>query len=102
MTRMQELAIEKLENQFLGFYGFPETKEIKSKYVKEYEDGAVYIQLTVGYIGDEGTMQEVSCRNSLNVWIGKKGGYYKISDSKSHYRRTFRTVVDVICKCQWR
>lgn len=102
MTRAQEQAIERLVNKFVGFYGFPEEKEVKRKYVKEYDGGTVYVQLTVGYIGDEGTMQEVICRNSLDVCIGKKGGYFKYSDSKSHYRRTFRTVVDVICKCQWR
>lgn len=102
MTRAQEVAIEKLEKAFLGFYGYAETKEVKTKNVSEWESGVVYLQLEVGRIGDEGTMGEVFGRNELAVCIGKQGGYFMISDSKSHYRKTFSSTTAVICKCQWR
>lgn len=102
MTKAQERAIEVLKRTFLGFYGYPESKEIKKEYIEEYDNGNVYVMLEVGYIGDEGTNQEIFCRDQLSVCIGKRGGYYNYADSKSHYRKTYKNAILVCCKAQWR
>ena len=102
MTRAQERAIERLKNTFLGLYGYPETKEFKYEKIEEFENGVVYVSLEVGSKGDEGTLASIICRNNLSVLIGKKGGYYNYSDSKSHYRKTYNSAVDVCCRAQWK
>lgn len=101
MTQAQEKAIEILKNTFVGFYGYSEEKEIKREEIKELGDGGIYVMLEVGYIGDEGTGQEIFCRNRLSVCIGKQGGYYTYSNSKSHYRKTYRNAILVCCKARW-
>lgn len=101
MTQAQEKAIEVLKNTFVGFYGYPEKKEIKHEEIEELENGSVYVMLEVGYIGDEGTMQEILCRDRLSVCIGKRGGYYKYADSKSHYRKTYKNAILACCGAQW-
>lgn len=101
MTQAQEKAIEVLKNTFIGFYGYPEDTEIKKETVKELDNGSVYVMLQVGYIGDEGTSERIFCRHQLSVCIGKQGGYYNYSDSKSHYRKTYSSATLVCCKAQW-
>lgn len=102
MTKAQERAIEVLKKTFLSFYGYSENKEIKKEMIEELDDGNVYVMLEVGYIGDEGTMKEIFCRNQLSVCIGKQGGYYNYSHSKSHYRKTYSSATLVCCKAQWK
>lgn len=106
MTRAQERALEQLKERFVGFYGYAEEKEIKECKVTEYgENGKadiIYVYMQVGYIGDEGTNQEVFCRNQLSVCIGVDGGYFKYSDSPSHYKKRYSSATLVCCNCQWR
>lgn len=102
MTRAQEIAVENLKKAFVGFYGYAEQHEIKYEKVEECDGGIVYVSLEVGRKNDEGTMLEVIGRNNLSVCVGPQGGYFKYSDSKSHYRRTFQGTTAVICKCQWK
>lgn len=101
MTNVQVAALEKLKERFLGFYGYAEEKEFKQIKTTDMTDGSVYVFLEVGYIGDEGTMQAIVCRNRLSVCIGKKGGYFNYSDSKSHYRKTYSDATLVCCRAQW-
>ena len=100
MTKAQEKAIEVLKQKFLGFYGHPETKEFKREVIEEY-NGIVFVMLEVGYKGDEGTMREVLCRNQLSVLVGKRGGYFNYSNSKSAYRKTYNSATAVCCDAQW-
>ena len=102
MTRAQERAIEVLKERWLGFYGHPEMKEFKRELVEEWEDGTVYVSLEVGAIGDEGTMAAIICRNNLSLCIGKKGGYFKHSDSKSHYRKSFSNATYACIGGAWK
>lgn len=101
LTKAQERSIEILKRAFLGFYGYPENKEIKEETIEEIGNGNVYVMLQVGYIGDEGTGKEIFCRHQLSVCVGKQGGYYNYSDSKSHYRKTYNNAILVCCKAQW-
>lgn len=100
MTKAQERAIETLKSTFLEFYGHPEMKEFKDVTIKELATGSVHVTLEVGYIGDEGTMREVMCRDNLSVCIGKRGGYYNYR-GKSYYRRMYKSATLVCCHCQW-
>lgn len=102
MTRAQERAIETLKTTFLGFYGHPEKKEFKKCEVEQFIGDSVRVFLEVGYIGDEGTMGALLCRERLSVLIGKQGGYYDYSSSKSHYRKTYSSAIMVCCKAQWK
>jgi hypothetical protein len=83
MTKQQEVSLNKLRERFLGFYGHPEKHEIKNEELTENwaESNMVYVNLEVGYIGDEGTMAAVTCRSNLHVAIGKNGGYYAFRKS---------------------
>lgn len=102
MTREQERAIEVLEKRFLEFYGHPENKEVKTKTVEEFDTGIVYVMLEVGYIGDEGTMQEYLCRNTLSVLIGKQGGYFNFFKGDGCNRRYYKNATLVCCHAQWK
>lgn len=79
MTSYQEKAIEKLKSAFFKHYSFgrPEEHEFKEIHVEEWEiTETVYVRLTVGMIGDEGTLAECFCRDTTAVCIGKRGGYF--------------------------
>ena len=106
MTRAQERALEQLKEEFVGFYGYAEEKEIKECRVKEYgENGkadTIHVYLEVGYISDEGTYKEFHCRNQLSVFIGVDGGYFQYSDSPSHYKKRYNSATMVCIKCQWK
>lgn len=93
MTSYQEKAIEKLKSAFFNHYSFgrPETHEFKEIHVEEWENTeTVYVRLTVGMIGDEGTMAEFYARDTTAVCIGKRGGYFSYRDS-SHKKCSLNT-----------
>lgn len=84
MTTNQEKALNRLTNYFTEYYSYgrPEEHELKEKHVEEWEElGIVYVRLTMGCIGDEGTMAEVFGRDSTAVCIGKAGGYFSYRES---------------------
>ena len=102
MTREQERAVAALKEKFLGFYGYPETKEFKAEKIEEIHGGVLYVMLEVGMKGDEGTLASLLCRNTLSVLIGKRGGYYNYSNSKSHYKVRYNSATMVCCNAQWK
>ena len=102
LTKAQENAIEALKVKFLGFYGGAENKEFKTATVKVYDNGVAYVMLEVGYIGDEGTAKELFARDTMSVMVGKQGGYFKYSDSASHYKKSFRNATMACIGGHWK
>lgn len=84
MTTKQEKALNILIKNFAETFSFgsPETHEFKEKFVEEWEEvETVYVRLTMGCIGDEGTLAECFCRDTTAVCIGKGGGYFSYRES---------------------
>lgn len=83
MTNEQERKIKEIEKIMINLVGHPETKEIKQKEVKETDYGVVSMYISVGEIGDEGTMAAILCRQTAHVFIGPKGGCWTYSRARS-------------------
>ncbi len=62
------------------FYG--DRYEVKSEEIT-YMEGAVYVSVTFGMKGDEGTMAEFICRDRYGFFIGERGGIFYYGP-KSH------------------
>lgn len=83
ITKEQEKRIEQFRNIMLNLVGYPETKEIKREQIHDIGYGTISVVITVGSIGDEGTMAEVVCRDTAQVFIGPKGGCFTMSTARS-------------------
>lgn len=73
MTKAQEKMVNRIRNDAETMHnngGY----EIKQWEVKDNEWGTVSIYFEIGLIGDEGTMAEYIGRDSLQIFIGPKGG----------------------------
>ena len=79
MTKEQERTIERIRRyMLLERYGKREGDlryEIKKETIKNI-DGTNLVSyfLTTGMVNDEGTMASLICRDTVHVFIGKKGG----------------------------
>lgn len=75
MTNQQENVVkrikEELERSF--FYGSKEDYEVKQFEVSEFKY-FVSVYAVVGMKNDNGTLASVYCRDTIHVFIGKKGG----------------------------
>jgi hypothetical protein len=73
MTKSQERMVNRIRRDAETMHnngGY----EIKQWEVKDNDWGTVSIYLEIGLIGDEGTMAEYIGRDSLQIFIGPKGG----------------------------
>lgn len=78
MTREQERTIERIRRYMVERYGRREGDlryEIKEERIRELEGtNLVTYFATSGMVNDEGTMASLICRDTVHIFIGKKGG----------------------------
>ena len=89
MTKKQEMVIKTIRDYMTGEWdrrnwGSTRTYEIKEERIsEEQEDGSIYISMTRGLEGDEGTMAAVLCRDTIGIFVGPKGGCSCYSKSRT-------------------
>lgn len=78
MTKEQERTIERIRRYMLERYGKREDNlryEIKEEHIEELEGtNLVSYWVQNGMVNDEGTYASIICRDTVHVFIGKKGG----------------------------
>ena len=90
MTRKQEVVINTIRDYMSGEWSVRHSKskrenryEIKKEKIVVYESNVIEICSTRGVKGDEGTMAEVFCRDTIQVFVGPKGGCWCYSESRT-------------------
>lgn len=88
MTNQQEMKVNMIKSQAENLHS-SNNYEIKRWEVEETEY-FISLVVEVGMKGDEGTMASILCRDTLHVFIGKKGGVrkpmYNRKTKKSYYK----------------
>ena len=89
MTREQEMVTNTIRDYMTGEWdrrnrGSTRTYEIKEERIsEELEDRSINISMTRGLEGDEGTMAEVFCRDTIQVFVGPEGGCWCWCESRT-------------------
>lgn len=97
MTKSQEKAVQAVRQ--LVERNLTDKQEIKIWEVTECE---YFVSLVVeyGYIGDEGTLSAILCRDGAHLFIGKRGGItYPIFKNGKQIRRPFKgySILQAVC-----
>lgn len=77
MTKAQEAVIKTVESYMLHRMcrrNEDDRYEVKRKEVDEVTENIVSLFIQTGLKGDEGTMASILCRDTVHLFIGKKGG----------------------------
>ena len=97
MTRLQELAVQRLKGECERAFFYSPEYEFKSWDVREhYRFVSVYAE--VGRVGDEGTLAAMYCRDRVHLFIGERGAmsYPVTSNGRYVCRRRGRKGVFTI------
>ena len=73
MTKSQEMVLERVKKAIPEKFLYNENYEIKEFNVEEY-DHFISVYACTGLKEDEGTMAAVYCRETIHIFIGKRGG----------------------------
>ena len=73
MTKSQERTLERVKNAIPKNFFHTDNYEIKDFRVEEFEH-FVSVYASIGLKDDEGTMAAIYCRETIHIFIGKRGG----------------------------
>lgn len=62
-----------------GYVSSYEVKELEVTTSEDWRD--VYVSITIGRVGDEGTLAEYICRDHYQFFIGPRGGMFYYGES---------------------
>lgn len=82
-TETQKHTIRRIIRQFpdLFFYDHYDKYEVKKFELVENEHGTISLYVQAGMIGDEGTYAAILARDTLHIFIGKRGGITYVNDN---------------------
>lgn len=66
----------------MDLHNMPESYEFKELEVKELNYGVVCLYAVSGLKDDEGTMAELTCRITRQIFVGKNGGLRSYNNQK--------------------
>lgn len=90
MTTSQRIAYQNVIDS-ITFRGMYEVKEAELTNMH----GDVFVSITVGAPGDEGTMAAALCRDYYNFFIGRRGGLFQYTDSLQRVYRKYYEIASV-------
>ena len=99
MTNKQKFTVDLLTSAIksVDFIGHAENYEFKEYTITEHDYGTVELYCVTGLKGDEGTMAEVLCRRTRQIFIGKNGGLTSYNNQKKNNKgATLHAWSDVV------
>jgi len=78
MTPSQERAVARIRKEAENEFDFAEIKEFRINETEHF----VYLFISIGMKGEENAMARLYCRDTIHVFIGKRGGITYPTENK--------------------